>query len=95
MKDIDLRTVISVLSGVVAKITSQLEESADVLRRRVELLEAEASAKPAVDHEAFAALGEEMKAATAVGARLREQVPTGRVLFSWLAISCWKQNLSP
>ncbi|CBN75506.1 expressed unknown protein [Ectocarpus siliculosus] len=52
----------------------KLEESADVLRRRVESLEAEASAKPAVDLEAFAALGEEMKAATAVGARLREQV---------------------
>ncbi|CAM9997598.1 unnamed protein product [Ectocarpus fasciculatus] len=53
---------------------TELEESADVLRRRVELLEEEASAKPVVDHEAFAALGEEMKAATAVGARLREQV---------------------
>ncbi|CAM9587086.1 unnamed protein product [Scytosiphon promiscuus] len=53
---------------------AELEESADILRRRVELLEKEASAKPAVDVEAFAALREEMEAATAVREGLRAQV---------------------
>jgi len=45
-----------------------------VLRRRVELLEEEAAAKPVVDVDAFAALQEEVEAAAAVGEGLREEV---------------------
>ena len=45
-----------------------------MLRRRVEVLEAEVAAKPVVDVDAFAALEEDLKTATAVGEGLRVQV---------------------
>lgn len=45
-----------------------------MLRRRVELLEAEVAAKPVVDVDAFAALEEDLKTATAVAEGLRVQV---------------------
>eukprot|EP00903_Cladosiphon_okamuranus_P013256 g12360.t2 len=53
---------------------AELEESADVLRRRVEVLEAEMAAKPVVDVDAFAALEEDLKTARAVGEGLRVHV---------------------
>eukprot|EP00752_Nemacystus_decipiens_P008373 g7484.t2 len=53
---------------------AELEESADVLRRRVEVLEAEVAAKPVVDVDAFGALEDDLKTATAVAEGLRAQV---------------------
>ncbi len=74
----------------------QLEESADVLRRRVELLEEEAAAKPVVDVGEFAALQEEAKAAAAVGEGLRAEVSECLFLPFWgwcrrrvMAEGCW------
>lgn len=45
-----------------------------MLRRRVELLEEEAAAKPVVDVDAFATLQEEVKSAAATCEGLREEV---------------------
>lgn len=55
---------------------AQLEGAADVLQRRVELLEAELAAKPAVNVDALVAVEEDLKTATAVGEGLRAQVST-------------------
>lgn len=65
----------------------QLEESADVLQRRVEALEAEVAAKPVVDVDAFAVLEEDLKTATAVGEGLRVHVSLGMPVY-WRNSCC-------
>lgn len=59
-----------------------------MLRQRVETLEEEASSKPVVDVEAFAALEEEVKAATSVRGGLRAQVMAWCVVVFVAIILC-------